>query len=58
MMTLAKRILVIFILLFPFSHSFASVVTLVDSLQVSNGHAKGTVRAGLTDASDLSLIHI
>ena len=52
MMTLVRRILVIFILLFPFSHSFASVVTLVDSLQVSNGNAKGTVRAGLTDASD------
>ncbi len=52
MMTLVRRILVIFILLFPFSHSFASVVTLVDSLQVSNGHGKGTVRAGLTDASD------
>ena len=47
-----KILLVIFILLFPFSHSFASVVTLVDSLQVSNGHGKGTVRAGLTDASD------
>ena len=46
------RIIILFILLFPFSHSFASVVTLVDSLQVSNGNAKGTVRAGLTDASD------
>ena len=51
-MSFLKKILVIFFLLFPFSHTFASVVTLVDSLQVSNGHEKGTVRAGLTDASD------
>ncbi len=49
-MSLLKRIVFIFFLLSPFSHSFASVVTLVDSLQVSNGHGKGTVRAGLTDA--------
>ena len=52
LMSFLKKILVIFFLLFPFSHTFASVVTLVDSLQVSNGHEKGTVRAGLTDASD------
>ena len=51
-MSLLKRILLIFFLLIPISNSFASVVTLVDSLQVSNGHEKGTVRAGLTDASD------
>ncbi len=52
MMTLVRRILVIFILLFPFSHTFASVVTLVDNLQVSNGTAEGTVRAGLADNTD------
>ena len=52
MMTLAKRILLIFIFLFPFSHTFASVVTLVDNLQVSNGTAEGTVRAGLADNTD------
>ena len=46
-MSLVKRILVIFILLFPFSHTFASVVTPVDSFQVSNGDEHTTVRAGL-----------
>ena len=51
-MSIYKKILLIFFLLFPFSHTFASVVTLVDNLQVSNGTAEGTVRAGLADNTD------
>ena len=47
-----KKILIIFFLLFPFSHTFASVVTLVDSFQVSNGDEHTTVRAGLSINTD------
>ena len=39
-------------LLSPFSHTFASVVTLVDEFQVSNGFADTTVRAGLATNTD------
>ena len=51
-MSLLKRIIFIFFLLSPFSHTFASVVTLVDSFQVSNGDEHTTVRAGLSIDTD------
>ena len=51
-MCLLKRIIFIFFLLSPFSHTFASVVTLVDSFQVSNGDEHTTVRAGLSIDTD------
>ena len=51
-MSLLKRIIFIFFLLSPFSHTFASVVTLVDEFQVSNGFADTTVRAGLATNTD------
>ncbi len=51
-MSLIKKILIIFFLLFPISHTFASVVTLVDEFQISNGFADTTVRAGLETNTD------
>ncbi len=52
-MSLIRKIIVfIFFTLFPFSHSFANVVTLVDEFQVSNGDEHTTVRAGLSINTD------
>jgi hypothetical protein len=51
-MSFLKKILVIFFLLFPFSHTFANVITLVDEFQISNGLADTTVRAGLETDTD------
>ena len=52
-MSLIRKILVLILFtLFTFPHSFASVVTLVDSFQVSNGDEHTTVRAGLSIDTD------
>ena len=52
-MSLIRKIIVfIFFTLFPFSHSFANVITLVDEFQISNGLADTTVRAGLETNTD------
>ncbi|MDA7714765.1 hypothetical protein N8824_05645 [Candidatus Pelagibacter sp.] len=51
-MFLFKRILIIFFLFFPISNSFAAMVTLVDSFQVSNGTSQTTARAGLATDTD------
>ena len=52
MITIRKILVLILFTLFTFSHSFASVVTLVDSFQVSNGDEHTTVRAGLSIDTD------
>ena len=52
MTTIRKILVLILFTLFTFSHSFASVVTLVDSFQVSNGDEHTTVRAGLSIDTD------
>ncbi len=52
MSLIRKIILFIFFTLFPFSHSFANVVTLVDEFQISNGLEDTTVRAGLETNTD------
>ena len=52
-MSLIRKIIIfIFFTLFPFSHSFANVVTLVDEFQISNGLEDTTVRAGLETNTD------
>ena len=51
-MNFLKKIVVFLIFLFSVPNSFASVVTLVDEFQVSNGAADTTVRAGLATDTD------
>ncbi len=47
-----NRLVLFLLFLFQISSSYGAVVTLVDNLQVSNGTAEGTVRAGLADNTD------
>ena len=51
-MNFLKKIVIFLIFLFSVPNSFASVVTLVDEFQVSNGAADTTVRAGLATDTD------
>ena len=58
MMTLAKRILVIFILLFPISNSFGSMVTEVQNVEVASGGSNTAVGLHFnTDGSKMFVLY-
>ena len=58
MMTLAKRILVIFILLFPISNSFGSMVTEVQNVEVASGGSHTAVGLHFnTDGSKMFVLY-